>query len=201
MNRAAILLLLIVLLPSPAVSADSVAGVASVIDGDTIEIHGERIRLFGIDAPESGQHCTRDGVTYRCGKDAAFALADKIGRRVVTCVRRDTDRYGRMVAVSQADGVDVSEWMVQQGQAIAFRKYSLDYVADEDRARIAKVGMWAGDFENPFDFRRQMRQRATGAQLKRNCPCPDDTDRAGRRCGGRSAYKRAGGAKPVCAGR
>jgi endonuclease YncB( thermonuclease family) len=84
MNRAAILLLLIVLLPSPAVSADSVAGVASVIDGDTIEIHGERIRLFGIDAPESGQHCTRDGVTYRCGKDAAFALADKIGRRVVT---------------------------------------------------------------------------------------------------------------------
>lgn len=83
MNRAAILLLLIVLLPFPAICADRVAGVASVIDDDTIEIHGERVRLFGIDAPESGQHCIRDGIAYRCGKDAAFAFADKIGRRVV----------------------------------------------------------------------------------------------------------------------
>jgi endonuclease YncB( thermonuclease family) len=97
-----------------------------------------------------------------------------------------------MVAVCNVGGVDLSRWMIEHGQAIAFRKYSLDYVPDEDRARIAKVGMWAGEFEDPSDFRRHMRQRATDAQLERNCPCPDDTDRAGRRCGGRSAYERAG---------
>jgi endonuclease YncB( thermonuclease family) len=70
-----------------------------------------------------------------------------------------------MVALCTVEGVDISRWMIEQGQAIAFRKYSLDYVADEDRARISKVGMWAGEFEGPSDFRRHKRRRATGAQL------------------------------------
>jgi endonuclease YncB( thermonuclease family) len=200
MKRAAVLLLLAVLLPQPVV-AETIVGVARVIDGDTIEIAEQRIRVWGIDAPEAAQRCKEDGALYPCGLDASHALTKKMRRKSVSCTRRDTDRYGRMVAVCQADGVDVSEWMVQQGQAVAFRKYSVDYVADEDRARMAKVGMWAGEFENPADFRRHIRQRPTGAQLKRKaCLCPDDVDRAGRRCAGRSAYSRAGGAKPVCAG-
>jgi endonuclease YncB( thermonuclease family) len=165
MNRAAILLLLIVLLPFPAICADRVAGVASVIDGDTIEIHGRRIRLWGIDAPEAAQRCMEDGALYPCGLDASRALFKKIRRNSVSCTRRDTDRYGRMVALCTVEGVDISRWMIEQGHAIAFRKYSLDYVADEDRARISRVGMWAGEFENPSDFRRHMRRRATGAQL------------------------------------
>jgi endonuclease YncB( thermonuclease family) len=74
MNRAAILVLLIVLLPFPAICADRVAGVASVIDGDTIEIHGRRIRLWGIDAPEAAQRCMEDGALYPCGLDASRAL-------------------------------------------------------------------------------------------------------------------------------
>ena len=89
MRFGAILCMLAMLLPGAVSGAETIAGQASVIDGDTLEIHGTRIRLFGIDAPESGQTCVRNAEAYRCGKDAAFALADFIGRHVVTCERRD----------------------------------------------------------------------------------------------------------------
>ena len=139
--------------------ADSsdLVGVASIIDGDTIEIHGHRIRLHGIDAPESAQTCTRNGSAYRCGKDAAFALADKIGRGVVSCQQRDTDRYGRVVAVCSQGGIDLNRWMVREGHAIAYRKYSMDYVIAEGEAKAARAGIWAGEFVNPEDFRRGAR--------------------------------------------
>ena len=84
----------------PALAQEDLIGVASVIDGDTIEIHGQRIRLFGIDAPESRQLCVRPtGERWRCGQQASFALADQIGRATVSCQPRDRDRYGRIVAV------------------------------------------------------------------------------------------------------
>ena len=71
-----------------------IIGVASVVDGDTIEIHGTRIRLFGIDAPESSQLCVRPtGERWRCGQQASFALADRIGHATVSCQPRDLDRY------------------------------------------------------------------------------------------------------------
>ena len=82
--------------------AGNLLGQASVIDGATFEIHGQRIRLHGIDAPEGGQTCTADGKTYRCDQQAALALADKIGRETVRCQPKDTDRYGRVVAVCPA---------------------------------------------------------------------------------------------------
>ncbi len=75
--------LVLALIVTPALA--DVAGVASVIDGDTIEVHGQRIRFHGIDAPESRQLCRLDGKPWQCGKDAANALAEKIGRRPVTC--------------------------------------------------------------------------------------------------------------------
>jgi endonuclease YncB( thermonuclease family) len=76
-----------------AAAQDSIVGIASVIDGDTIEIHGQRIRLFGIDAPESSQLCVRPtGERWRCGQRASFALADRIGRATVRCEPRDVDR-------------------------------------------------------------------------------------------------------------
>jgi endonuclease YncB( thermonuclease family) len=146
----AVLVFLAALLPPP-VCAETVEGAARVVDGDTIEIREQRIRMWGIDAPELAQRCTEDGHLYPCGLDASQALRKRIGRKPVSCVRRDTDRYGRMVALCRADGIDLSRWMVQQGQAIAFRRYSLDYVEDEDRAREARVGLWAGEFQDPSD--------------------------------------------------
>jgi len=89
---------------NPPSKPQTISGRASVIDGDTIEIHSERIRLFGIDAPESGQPCTIQGKTSLIGKDAAFALTDKIGGQVVECRPRDRDRFNRRVAVCSVGG-------------------------------------------------------------------------------------------------
>ena len=182
-----------------AIRAETVEGAARVVDGDTIEIDETRIRLWGIDAPELAQRCSEDGTPYPCGLDAAQALRKQIGRKSVRCVRGDTDRYGRMVGLCSLDGIDVSRWMVQQGQAIAFRRYSLDYVADEDAARAAKVGLWAGEFQDPSEFRHQNRRAPSDAHTaRRACACPDDRDRAGRRCGRRSGHLRPGGQTSAC---
>lgn len=132
----------------------AIVGVASVIDGDTIDIHGARIRLNGIDAPESGQRC-RDaqGRDWRCGQQAAFALSDRIGRQPVSCNPTDTDRYGRVVADCFAGGENLNRWMVGQGWAVAYRQYSTAYVSAEDGARGSGRGIWQGRFEMPWDWR------------------------------------------------
>jgi endonuclease YncB( thermonuclease family) len=130
-----------------------VTGRASVIDGDTIEIHGERVRLFGIDAPESRQLCTVAGEPYRCGQQAALALADHLVKRTVRCQERDRDRYGWTVAVCFVGDEDVQAWLVEPGSALPFRKYSLSYVAEEDAARAAGRGIWRGTFEAPWEWR------------------------------------------------
>ena len=109
----------------PQAHADRLTGVASVIDGDTLEILGQRIRLHGIDAPESRQVCaTAEGQRWRCGQQAALSLADRIGRRQVSCTVRDTDRYGRFIAVCHQDGTDLNGWLVREGWAVAYRQYS-----------------------------------------------------------------------------
>lgn len=150
-------------LAAPA-AADPISGVASVIDGDTIEIHGQRIRLNGIDAPESRQMC-EDGASkqYRCGQIAAFALDDFLAkRRPVSCIEVDRDRYGRSVAVCTAGGVDIAEWLVKQGHAIDYTRYSGgDYAAAEAEARAAKRGVWAGTFQKPWEWRKDRRMHKT----------------------------------------
>ena len=149
------LALALCLLATPALA--DVAGVAAVIDGDTIEVHSQRIRLHGIDAPESRQLCRRDGKPWQCGKDAANALADKIARRLVTCEDLGRDRYERIIAKCAAAGEDIGRWMVSEGLALAYRRYSRDYVDQEAEAQAARRGIWAGEFVKPWEWRRGKR--------------------------------------------
>ncbi len=133
------------------------AGTARVIDGDTLEIHGQRIRLHGIDAPESRQLCVIDGKRWQCGKDAANILADRIARRPVTCEDLGRDRYKRIIARCTVAGEDINACMVQQGLALAYRRYSHDYIDEEADAQAARRGIWAGEFVKPWEWRRGKR--------------------------------------------
>ncbi|WP_348644215.1 thermonuclease family protein [Methylocystis sp. H4A] len=142
---------------SSAALAD-VVGRASVIDGDTIEIHGQRIRLHGIDAPEKGQPCfDASGKSYRCGQIAAMALDEFIGASPVACRERDTDRYGRTVATCAVRGVDIEAWLVRNGHAFAYRRYSSDHIGAEQEAKNAKRGLWAGSAQPPWEWRKDRR--------------------------------------------
>ena len=139
--------------------AQIVRGIASVIDGDTIEIHGTRIRLHGIDTPESDQRCQdAQGISYRCGGEAAFALDDMIERRTVLCKGRGQDRYGRIIAICGAGRIpDLGRELVRMGWALAYRRYSKEYIGDEEAARASGQGMWQGQFVPPWDWRKGKR--------------------------------------------
>jgi endonuclease YncB( thermonuclease family) len=153
--RTHLALILALMLAAPAV-AETIVGRASVIDGDTVEILGQRIRLGRVDAPESGQLCAAEnGRIYRCGQTAALALSEKVGAANVSCEEMDTDRYGRTVATCSVNGEDLNRWLVSQGHALAYRQYGGDaYDAVEAEAKTAKRGVWAGPFTPPWDWRK-----------------------------------------------
>jgi endonuclease YncB( thermonuclease family) len=275
--------------------ASTIAGTASVVDGDTIEIHGERIRLSGFDAPESGSRCGRINVYNR----AANSLSDFIGSRTVTCQVTGRDAYGRITADCSVDGIDMGDHMVSSGWARDWPRYSNGrYARAEAGARVSQLGIWGmvcpanlwgnrdysavsatpaipapgstaamplrtereyqyvtasalnvragagaehqvidrlqhgarvGIMETNGEWTRVVTDQGAGwvssaylsdnqpaapqqsdAQIRRaimeqsltyysgRCPCPYNVDRAGRRCGGRSAYSRPGGASPLC---
>ena len=153
MLRTLVLLIPLLFTVEVATGAEVMVGRASIIDGDTVEIHGTRIRLFGIDAPESRQPCIVRGKTTLCGQYAGAALADKVGAGTVTCESKDRDQYGRVVAVCRFGGEDLSAWMVGRGWALAYRQYSTDYVPQEEKASAAKLGLWQGEFVAPWDWR------------------------------------------------
>ena len=140
--------------PSPALS-----GRASVVDADTLDVGGTRVRLFGIDAPEKNQTCERNGTHWACGSEAAVALAVLLGDEEVRCEARGSDRNRRFIGLCWTGTIDVSRWMVEQGWAVAYRRFAADYVGAEDAARHERRGLWAGTFETPEDWRR--RQRGT----------------------------------------
>jgi endonuclease YncB( thermonuclease family) len=149
----------LILLTLPALAAsdvESISGAPRIVDGDTLVINGTRIRLHGIDAPESKQTCQRDGIDWLCGQEASKALRDYVGDTDLRCERLDTDRYGRMVAKCfMPNGTDIGEWMVSNGWALAYRRYSKDYVDEEADAKTAKRGLWLGEFVEPWEWRRR----------------------------------------------
>lgn len=140
----------------PAAKADTFVGRVSVIDADTIEIHGERIRLLDIDAPESRQPCrAHDGSEWRCGQKASLALADWIGARTVTCETDTLDRYGRHLARCSVGGHDLGAWLAESGWVVPYRTCKCEAIRDAaDRARAAQLGIWSGTFMMPWDWRK-----------------------------------------------
>lgn len=140
----------------------TVTGIPTVTDGDTLVIRGVKVRLHGVDAPESSQTCTRAGRAYGCGREAAFALADLVANKTVTCVRRDTDRYGRMVGVCRVGETEINRAMVTQGWALPYLQYGGQvYVSAAQAAQAARRGLWSGAFQNPWEYRRAPGSPAT----------------------------------------
>ncbi|MER5172296.1 thermonuclease family protein [Thioclava kandeliae] len=153
MFRFVYVLLIALIACAPPVLAETVSGKARVVDGDTLEINHRKIRISGIDAPESSQNCTRaDGRGWACGREAT-GLMRKLAAGKVACTGGSSDRYGRLIAVCKAKGQDIGAQMVVQGYAMAYQTYSKAYVSQEKSAMIAKRGLWAGTFQTPAEYR------------------------------------------------
>lgn len=147
------LLLFSAILLSANAAAQDVSGPARAIDGDTLSLAGISVRLFGIDAPEMAQTCQTPGGAWTCGADAAGKLASLVEGKPVRCEQPDIDRYGRTVAVCKVGGIDLSAAMAEGGFAIALPQFTAAYVANEERARRQKAGLWGSTFERPADYR------------------------------------------------
>jgi len=156
MPRLIFTTILLLLLTFPA-HAD-ITGKPRIIDGDTVEIAGERIRLNGIDTPETNQSCLDNtGKRWRCGREATLALTAIVGDQAVTCKGGERDKYKRLIAICFAGTKDLNAEMVRQGWAPAYRKYSTAYVVEEASAKAQKLGLWRGQFVAPWDWRRGKR--------------------------------------------
>ena len=150
-----LVLSLIFLLPMSVALADT-TGPARVVDGDTIWIGDTKIRLHGIDAPEMKQTCrTSKGKEQMCGVLAKQALERLVRGQDVICKGDKRDRYKRLIAVCYVGPFDINEQMVAEGWAMAYRKYSTDYVRAETFAKSRREGLWRGEFEPPWEWRKK----------------------------------------------
>jgi endonuclease YncB( thermonuclease family) len=134
---------------------ENLIGAARVIDGDSLWVSATEIRLYGIDAVELHQTCTRAGRPWNCGAEAAGALRTAIAGREISCSSREQDRYGRTVAVCRAGGLDLGAAMIKGGYAVSYGAYE----ADEREARDARRGIWASQFDPPGVWRQRNPRR------------------------------------------
>ena len=143
---------------------NKISGFAKVVDGDTIKINSKKIRLYGIDAPEKKQKCKKTYLTisfmsftkdYMCGEVSTQKLIKKINKQKLNCNILDVDRYKRLIGECFKRNINLNSWMVSNGYAVAYRKYSKKYISDEMNAKNNKLGIWQGKFEMPWDFRRK----------------------------------------------
>ena len=170
MKKLSLSLFSIILFSSIITSAISfekiIIGKANVTDGDTIKINDQKIRLFGIDAPETKQFCKEVYLSflifnfkrdYKCGEKSTNALKKKIKDKKIRCLIQDKkDRYRRNIGICYLKKQDINSWLVKNGYAIAYRKYSKKYIIDEQYAEDNKLGIWQGTFMEPEKWRRIM---------------------------------------------
>ena len=135
--------------------AKNIIGKAEIIDGDTIHIGANKIRLHGIDAPETKQTCIIDLQEWFCGKQSTIELQKLINDQTVKCIVNDIDIYNRFVAVCLVDTINLNKLMVKNGWALAYRYYSTDYIIEEKFARDHNLGIWKSQFLEPYIFRKQ----------------------------------------------
>ena len=126
-----------------------------IVDGDTIHLNGEKIRFTGIDTPELKQSCLKEGIKDLCGVTAKQILIDKIGINDVECISEGKDQYKRTLTECFVNNESLSSYLVRSGYAFAYRRYSKKFVADEDFARINKIGMWSMEFDYPWNYRKK----------------------------------------------
>ena len=126
-----------------------------IIDGDTIHLNKEKIRFTGIDTPELKQTCNKNSEIIYCGIEARQLLIDKIGKYKVICIRKGKDQYKRTLAECFVNDLSLSRFLVREGYAFAYRKYSKKFINDEDFARKNNIGMWSMKFEYPWDWRKK----------------------------------------------
>lgn len=172
-------MIILALLAGPVTAhAQVINGQASILDGDSFTMTGADIRLHGIDAPEGRQTCQRDGASWACGEEAASRLRRLVEGKQVHCTARDKDRYGRMVATCEADGIDLAGAMVSAGLAVALPEFSGAYLDAEARAKKHRIGIWGSQFAMPAAYRaanprtqnrvpKQAAQRATARPASR----------------------------------
>mgnify|MGYP001494158344 CR=1 FL=1 len=159
------IIIIFIILTSSALS-EEIFGFPKIIDGDTIRIDNYKLRLEGIDAPEINQKCKIEklkissiiGFTfykdYNCGKVSKENLVEKIGISKIKCISSSQDRYKRYLATCYKDKINLNRWMVRNGHALAYKRYSKKYVSDEEFAKENKLGMWRGKFLNPEKWRK-----------------------------------------------
>ena len=146
--------------------AEEISGIPKVVDGDTIHINNYKFRLEGIDAPEMRQQCKKEsfkisffiGLTfykdYSCGRVSKEKLITKIDTTEIKCISSSKDRYKRYIATCYKGKTNLNQWMVRNGFAIAYRRYSKSYVSDEEFAKENKLGLWKGKFMEPEKWRK-----------------------------------------------
>ena len=152
MLRASILAASILLAPLPAHS-EVLEGVATAIDGDTIDMTGTRVRLIGIDAPEATQTCLRDGVEWNCGSEASASLGSMLSERPIVCVSVATDIYGRKVARCRTRVIDLAQEQLRRGMAIIVSGAPPEYEQASAIAKRLRSGIWSSRFQEPRDWR------------------------------------------------
>ena len=126
-----------------------------IVDGDTIHINKDKIRFSGIDAPELNQTCLLNNNVVNCGKISKELFIKKIANNIPNCIKEGIDQYKRILAECFVNNKSLSSYLVRNGYAFAYRKYSKKFIEDEEYAQKNNLGMWAMKFDFPWDFRKK----------------------------------------------